>query len=94
MLLSSTLFPTRDASMKHYEQSTYEQRSQIEVLNRSAFTLQIMGTSLPTISRALRHNNGKTNRRQIKHRVSIDDRPTAVETNGRIGDWEIDTVIG
>lgn len=33
-------------------------------------------------------------RGQIKDRVSIDERPQAVEYRSRIGDWEIDTIIG
>lgn len=38
--------------------------------------------------------NGKTNRGQIKNRISIDERPEVVEERSRVGDWEIDTVIG
>lgn len=38
--------------------------------------------------------NGKTRRGQIKNRVSIDERPAVVEQRSRVGDWEIDTVIG
>ena len=38
---------------------------------------------------------GKADRRgQIKDRVSIDERPEAVDKKERIGDWEIDTIIG
>lgn len=38
---------------------------------------------------------GKTDRRGIiPNRKSIDDRPAVVETRGRIGDWEADTIIG
>ena len=33
-------------------------------------------------------------RGQLKNRVSIDDRPPIVDRRERIGDWEIDTVIG
>jgi len=33
-------------------------------------------------------------RGQIRNRVSIDERPEIVEQKTRIGDWEIDTVIG
>jgi IS30 family transposase len=33
-------------------------------------------------------------RGQIKGRVSIDERPAIVDARGRIGDWEIDTIIG
>jgi IS30 family transposase len=33
-------------------------------------------------------------RGQLIGRVSIDDRPSIVDTRSRIGDWEIDTVIG
>ncbi len=38
---------------------------------------------------------GSNDRRgQIKGRVSIDERPTVVDKRSRIGDWEVDTVIG
>ena len=38
---------------------------------------------------------GSQNRRgMIPNRVSIDQRPTVVEKRSRIGDWEIDTIIG
>ena len=33
-------------------------------------------------------------RGQIPNRVSIDQRPAIVESKSRIGDWEIDTIIG
>jgi IS30 family transposase len=33
-------------------------------------------------------------RGQIRNRISIDERPEVVEHKTRIGDWEIDTVIG
>ena len=33
-------------------------------------------------------------RGQLKNRVSIDERPVVVDRRNRIGDWEIDTVIG
>ena len=50
----------------------------------------------------LRHKNKKytkrtaahRNRGQIKNRVSIDERPLIVEAKARVGDWEVDTVIG
>ena len=41
-----------------------------------------------------KRSNGKTSRGQIKNRVSIDERPDVVEERSRVGDWEIDTVIG
>jgi IS30 family transposase len=41
-----------------------------------------------------KRSNGKTSRGQIKNRVSIDKRPAAVDQKTRVGDWEIDTVIG
>lgn len=38
---------------------------------------------------------GKNDRRgQIKDRISIDERPSIVDRKERIGDWEIDTIIG
>lgn len=36
----------------------------------------------------------KDKRGQIRNRISIDDRPSIVAEKKRIGDWEIDTVIG
>jgi transposase, IS30 family len=41
-----------------------------------------------------KRRHGKSTRGQIKGRVSIDDRPAIVDERSRIGDWEIDTVIG
>ena len=38
--------------------------------------------------------NGKSTRGQIKNRISIDERPEVVDDKMRIGDWQIDTVIG
>ena len=38
---------------------------------------------------------GANDRRgRIKNRVSIDDRPAVVEARSRIGDWELDTIVG
>lgn len=50
----------------------------------------------------LRHQNRKykkryghpRNRGPIKDRIFIDDRPKIVDSKQRVGDWEIDTVIG
>ena len=41
-----------------------------------------------------KRSNGKTSRGQIKNRISIDKRPAIVDSKVRVGDWEIDTVIG
>jgi IS30 family transposase len=41
-----------------------------------------------------KRSNGKRSRGQIRNRVSIDERPDVVDEKSRIGDWEIDTVIG
>jgi IS30 family transposase len=41
-----------------------------------------------------KRSNAKTSRGQIKNRVSIDERPSIVDSKARVGDWEIDTVIG
>jgi transposase, IS30 family len=51
---------------------------------------------------SLRHKHRKYHRRsgeyqrrgQLKNRISIDERPLVVEEKSRIGDWEVDTVIG
>lgn len=37
---------------------------------------------------------GKTSRGRIRNRVGIEQRPAVVEEKSRIGDWEIDTMIG
>jgi len=36
----------------------------------------------------------KEKRGQIRDRVSIDKRPAIVDQKKRIGDWEIDTIVG
>lgn len=41
-----------------------------------------------------RGSNGKQSRGQIIDRISIDERPQVVDDKKRVGDWEIDTVIG
>jgi len=55
-----------------------------------------------TLYQHLRHSNKKRKKRygshdrrgQLKNRISIDERPKIVDKKTRIGDWEIDTVIG
>lgn len=50
----------------------------------------------------LRHKHKKYTKRtashrsrgQIKNRISIDERPLIVEEKSRVGDWEVDTIIG
>lgn len=42
-----------------------------------------------------RKRYGSSNRRgQLTNQTSIDKRPAVVDSRGRIGDWEVDTVIG
>jgi len=41
-----------------------------------------------------KRGRNKDSRGQIKNAVSIDERPEVVDEKSRIGDWEIDTVIG
>jgi len=41
-----------------------------------------------------KRSNGKTNRGHIIGRVDIKERPYEVETRGRYGDWEADTIVG
>jgi len=41
-----------------------------------------------------KHYGGNDRRGQIPDRVSIDQRPAIVDSKERIGDWELDTVIG
>ena len=43
-----------------------------------------------------RYGSGRSNRNQIKikNRVSIDQRPDCINNKERVGDWEIDTIIG
>jgi IS30 family transposase len=55
-----------------------------------------------TLYRHLRRSHKKRRKRYGSHdrrghipaRISIDERPAIVETRERIGDWEIDTIIG
>ena len=37
---------------------------------------------------------GKRSRGQIRNRIGIEERPNIVDDKSRVGDWEIDTVIG
>ena len=48
------------------------------------------------LGRKKRRKRIKSNDRrgQIPNRVSIDDRPALVDNKERVGDWEIDTIIG
>ena len=41
-----------------------------------------------------RYGSGKNKRSIIKDRVSIDQRPDCINNKERVGDWEIDTIIG
>ena len=41
-----------------------------------------------------KRRHGKSTRGHIKNRVGIEERPVIVESRERLGDWEIDTVIG
>lgn len=41
-----------------------------------------------------KRRHGKSTRGHIKNRVCIEDRPAIVDTKSRVGDWEIDTMIG
>ncbi len=42
-----------------------------------------------------RKRYGRNDRRgKLKNRVSIDERPGIVDTRQRLGDWEVDTIIG
>lgn len=41
-----------------------------------------------------KRRHGKSTRGHIKGRVSIEQRPKIVDKKERVGDWEIDTVIG
>lgn len=50
---------------------------------------------LRVASKPYRKRYGHYDRRgKLRNRVSIDDRPTIVESRSRVGDWEGDTVIG
>jgi transposase, IS30 family len=84
--ISGTLKEERDISISH------------ERIYRHIWTDKLNGGRL---YRHLRHSGkqrrqygSKDKRGQVRNRVSIDDRPTIVSEKTRIGDWEIDTVIG
>ena len=44
--------------------------------------------------RRKRYAGSKGTRGELKNRISIDERPPIVDERCRIGDWEIDTIIG
>ena len=41
-----------------------------------------------------RYGSGKVNRCIIKDKISIDNRPDCINNKERVGDWEIDTIVG
>ena len=41
-----------------------------------------------------RYGSGKVKRCVIKDKVSIDNRPDCINNKERVGDWEIDTIVG
>ena len=41
-----------------------------------------------------RYGSGKNKRGIIRDRISIDDRPECINKKERVGDWEIDTIVG
>lgn len=51
-------------------------------------------THLRCKTRYRKRYGSKDRRGQIKDRVSIDERPAIVDKRKRIGDWEVDTIIG
>jgi IS30 family transposase len=52
-------------------------------------------TNLRHKVKGYRSRSGTTGSRgKIPNRVSIHDRPIVVETRARVGDWEIDLMIG
>ena len=51
-------------------------------------------THLRCKTRYRKRYGAKDRRGQIKNRVSIDERPAIVDKRKRIGDWEVDTIIG
>jgi len=51
-------------------------------------------TNLRQKKKRRKRYGSKDRRGQIPNRVSIDRRPTEVETRERIGDWEADTIVG
>lgn len=44
--------------------------------------------------RRKRYGSGRSRRGQLVNRVSIDERPAIVDEGARLGDWEVDTIIG
>jgi len=51
-------------------------------------------THLRCQKRRRKRYGSQDRRSQIKNRVSIDERPVVVEQRCRLGDWEIDTIVG
>ena len=78
---------------------THEQLISHESIYRHVWADKQAGGDLYTYLRRQgkkydKRRNGKSTRGHIKNRVSIDERPQVVDDKARIGDWEIDTVIG
>ena len=54
----------------------------------------ILYTNLRCQRKRKKRYGSQDSRGQLKNRVSIDDRPSIVEERARVGDWEMDTMIG
>ena len=75
--------PARDATMKTYEQLTYEQRCQIYALKKTGSSQQliasVVGVSQGTISRELNRNSGKRGYRYKQAQTKALDRRLSTE---------------
>ena len=85
--ISGWLMEERQESLSH------------ETIYRHVWTDQVSGGDLFRHLRRQgkayqRRGNNQAGRGHIKNRVSIDERPAIVDEKGRVGDWEIDLVIG
>lgn len=82
--------------MREYQQLTQGQRYQIYALLKTGHSQKqiadTIGVHRSSISRKVRRNWGK--RGKLPNRVSIEARPVIVGRRERLGDWEIDTVVG
>ena len=63
-------------------------------INMSGRISARVASCINTYAIVIKNAKSKDKRGQIRNRVSIDERPEVVGQKARIGDWEIETVIG
>lgn len=88
--------PARDYDMSKYKQLTYEQRCQIEVLNKSSFSqteiAEAIGVSQSCISRELKRNRGERGYRHKQAQLKAEKRRRQIDKQHKMTPEMIDLI--